>query len=164
MDIIGAGLASGGSTRKVRFYDRVGIGTNAIDLVSLNLQNGINLGGFGILFPLTVTPENSNSHLNCYLNDAVTLLWGGCLSPGISLAIRVTRIGRLVTLHTDRVVGPQGPVPNNIIISSALPVNYRPAWKVWQPIQVYNSGTSEFGMLSVDTSGVVNIAYWAWCI
>lgn len=99
--------------------------------------------------PLGILTTETYSHATTYV--------GGCMSAPASVTLKLTRAGRTIQCFIPTVVDVGGSSASAIAINDVLPSDYRPSVDQFFPLRVLRSGTDEIGVLTVYTTGALDI-------
>lgn len=133
-----------------KYLNTVGIGVyhNTYPIGTIVMPN--NLYTSGIFF------GSSPVALTTYEYNLASLTWSQGLAN--SFAVSCERVGRSVTISSPRFTGTSSASGTTFLLSATgIPLTFRPATVVYQPIWTLNNTTNNTGLLIIGTDGIITI-------
>lgn len=131
------------------FFQQNGLAVNKN--IVMNLGTGIlQLASNGINF-------NGSSPLNDYAEQIVTLTYSGCFTTPQNNNVRITKVGKMVTLTFVDISSPST-IAGQGITSTPIPLAYVPLEIVNANIFVQDNTAITQGRARIDTAGVLNVS------
>ena len=137
--------------------------SDATDASSSTVGGTVVSGGLAVLKKIYVgdgvflkTTGGTASSFDYYEQYSGTLSLGGAIAPGTSLAIKIVRIGALVTMDTAALSAatvPAGPISS---ITTALPSRFFPLATHYQSIVVTENSATKAGLAEIRADGFIH--------